>query len=145
MDRAHHLGDRGQALIDLAQPGRTERGHTLGGGALPQRLRGSIADQEPLDGVAHAQNLEHPDPPVEAGVRAEGAASAALEEHAVAADLAIELALLWRWLVGCGALGAYAADESLRQHAADGRAHHERLDPHLEEAVDRAHGISGMQ
>src|SRR5438309_11847077 len=108
MDRAHHLGDRGQALIDLAQPGRTERGHTLGGRALPKRLRWSIADQEPLDRVAHAQNLEHPDPPVEAGVRAEGAASAAPEEHAVAAELATELALLWRWLGGCAAPGAHA-------------------------------------
>src|SRR5207248_8333816 len=119
MNRAHHLGDRGQALIDLAQPGRTERSHPLGDGALPQRLRGSIADQEPLDGVAHTQHLEHPDPPVEPGVRAEGAAGAPLEKHAVAADLAIELALLWRWLVRRGALGADASDESLHEHAAD--------------------------
>src|SRR2546430_17149143 len=114
MDRAHPLGDRGQALIDLAQPGRTERGHALGDGALPQRFRGRIADQEPLDGVAHAQHLKHPDPPVEAGVRAEGAAGAALEEHAVAADLAIKLALLWRWRARRGALRAAAAAASPR-------------------------------
>src|SRR6266550_7741722 len=73
--------------------------------ALPQRLRGSITDQEPLDGVAHPQHLEHPDPPIEPGMRAEGAAGAPLEEHPVAADLAVKLALLWWRLVGCGALG----------------------------------------
>src|SRR5256885_8762387 len=109
MDRAHHLGDRGQALIDLAQPGRPERRHAFGDGALPQRLRRSIADQEPLDRVAHPQYFEHADPSVEPGVRAEGAAGAPLEEHAVAADLTIELALLGRWLVCSGALGADAA------------------------------------
>src|SRR2546422_3452188 len=125
MHRAHHLRDRRQALIDLAQPGRPERGHALGDGALAQRLRGSIPDQEPLDGVAHPQDLEDADPPVETGVRAIGAAGSPLEDDAVAADLAIELALLWRRLVRRGALRTDAADESLRQYAADGRGHHE--------------------
>src|SRR6266446_8436835 len=110
-----------------------------------QHLRGSIPDQEPLDGVAHPQDLEDADPPVETGVRAIGAAGSPLEDDAVAADLAIELALLWRRLVRRGALRTDAADESLRQYAADGRGHHERFDAHLEKAVDRAHRIGGVQ
>ena len=39
MHRAHHFGDGGQALVDLGQARRAERGHPLGDGARPQRLR----------------------------------------------------------------------------------------------------------
>src|SRR5258708_19377215 len=99
MHRSHHFGDRGQALIDLGQPGRSERGHALANRALPQGLWRSILDQQSLDGVADPQYLEYADPPMEPAMRAEGAAGPPLKDDPMATEQVIEHELLPRRLV----------------------------------------------
>src|ERR1700704_1618716 len=73
------------------------------------------------------------------------AAGAAVEGRAPSAQGAVELEFHEWWLVGRPALVADAPHETLRLDPDNRRGDHEGLDAHLEEAVDGADGIGGVQ
>src|SRR6202035_2296767 len=106
---------------------------------------GSVADEQSLETVRQRQAFEYANASAEAGVDAIGASGSVVKDETVPAGRSVKLELLARRLVDGRAVGTVPSDEPLGEHANHRRRHHERLDAHLEEAVDSANGVRGMQ
>src|SRR5215218_7171880 len=138
---AGDLGDRGEAAADLLQPVLAQPHHALVDRRVGDRLRGLAGHGERADRLRHPHHLVEADAALVTRSAAAGAADrlVALEvqpdvEAVGAHDLGGERHALL-------ALLAEQPREPLGDDAVDGRADEEGLDPHLDQAGDRARGV----
>ena len=142
----HFFGGR-QAVVNAGHTGVAERDHAALAGHLAELFRRGVADHHVAEFVGHDQQLVEPQAALVAAVVALLTATAAVEflaDDLVARHLQIGQG------VGIGhdlflAVGADAADQTLRQDRLHRGRYQKRRHAHVAEPRDRGRGVVGVE